>query len=118
MLAGEAADGLEAVQKARELKPDLILLDIGLPYLNGLEASSQIHRIVPEAAILFVSQINDVDVVLAALSNGGRGYILKSDAGKELRRAIRAVLSGSRFFSSGLMRQCLLEANAPLSPAL
>jgi two-component system NarL family response regulator len=98
----EVADGLEAVQKARELKPDLILLDIGLPHLSGIEAAKQICQVVPGTKILFLSQNNDADVVRAALSNGAQGYVLKADAGKELLPAIEAVLQGERFVSSGL----------------
>src|SRR3954447_23749234 len=69
----EASDGLEAVQKAEELKPDLILLDIGLPTVNGIEAAHRICTVFSDATILFVSQITDADVVAAALSNGAKG---------------------------------------------
>ena len=65
-IVGEASDGLQAVQKAQELQPDLILLDIGLPTLNGIEAASRISRLVPVAKVLFVSQNNGADVVAAA----------------------------------------------------
>ena len=98
---GQASDGLEAVQKAQELKPDLILLDIGLPTVNGIEAAHQISRLLPGATILFVSQNNDADVVAAALGNGAQGYVLKADAGSELLPAIKAILRGERFVSSG-----------------
>jgi DNA-binding NarL/FixJ family response regulator len=100
----QLADGLEAVQKAQELKPDLILLDIGLPHLNGIETSAQIHQAVPETAILFVTQNNDAYVAEAALSNGASGYLLKTDVEKELWLAIEAVLQGKQFVSSGLRR--------------
>jgi DNA-binding NarL/FixJ family response regulator len=66
----EAADGPEAIQKAEELKPDLIVLDIGLPKLNGIEAARQIRQLSPSSKILFLSQNNDLDVVRAALSMG------------------------------------------------
>jgi DNA-binding NarL/FixJ family response regulator len=69
---GEASDDLQAIQKAEESQPDLILLDIGLPTLNGIEAAHRISRLVPAAKILFVSQENDADVVSAALSNGAK----------------------------------------------
>jgi DNA-binding NarL/FixJ family response regulator len=99
---GEASDGLQAVQKAEELQPDLILLDIGLPSLNGIEAAHRISKLVPGAAILFVSQHNDEDVVAAALSNGAKGYVLKLSAGGELLPAVAAVLRGERFLSTGV----------------
>jgi DNA-binding NarL/FixJ family response regulator len=100
----EVSDGLEAVQKAHELKPDLILLDIGLPSLSGIEAAKRIHQVVPGTKILFLTRNNDADVVRAALNDGAQGYVLKTDAGNELWSAIEAVLQGKRFISSGLRR--------------
>jgi DNA-binding NarL/FixJ family response regulator len=99
---GEASDGLEAVQKAEELKPDLILLDIGLPTLNGVDVSRRISMIVPGAKILVVSQNNDADVARAVLSDGASGYVLKLDANRELLRAVEVVLQGGRFVSAGV----------------
>jgi len=101
---GEASDGLEAVQKARELQPDLILLDIGLPTLNGIEAADRISRFVPAATILFVSQNSDVEIVNEALSNGAKGYVRKQDASSDLVPAIEAALRGERFVSKSLSR--------------
>ena len=101
-LVGEASDGLEAVEKAQALKPDLILLDIGLPRLNGIEAAHRISRLIPNTAILFLSQICDVDVVQEALSNGAKGYVWKQDAGEELLPAVDAALGGVHFVSSGI----------------
>jgi DNA-binding NarL/FixJ family response regulator len=101
-IIGEASDGLEAVRKAEELKPDMILLDIGLPTLNGIEASHRISRVAPDSKILFVSQDHDEAVVGAALSNGAKGYVLKVDAGRELLPAVESVLRGERFISSGI----------------
>lgn len=72
-IVGEASDGLQAIKKAEELQPDLILLDIGLPSLNGIEAAHRISRLVPAAKILFVSQNNDADLVTAAAAMGRRG---------------------------------------------
>jgi DNA-binding NarL/FixJ family response regulator len=88
-IIGEASDGLEAVQKAEKLNPDLILLDIGLPKLNGIEAAHRILRLVPAAKILFVSQENDKEVVAAALSNGAKGYVRKQNANSELPSAVK-----------------------------
>ncbi len=99
-IVGEAADGLEAVQKAGELKPDLILLDIGLPQLNGIEAARQIRTLVPESKILFLSGTHDPDIVGEALRTGAGGYVVKSDVSSELTEAIEAVLRGEQFVSS------------------
>jgi DNA-binding NarL/FixJ family response regulator len=89
---GEASDGLEAIQKAEDLQPDLILLDIGLPKLNGIETADRLCRLVPDAKILFVSQDNDPDLVATALSSGGNGYLWKQTANTQLLPAIEAVL--------------------------
>lgn len=99
-LVGEASDGLEAMQKAEELKPDLIVLDIGLPKLNGLETEKRLRQLVPSAKVIFLTAIDDVDVVQAALSHGA-AYVLKADASSELLPAINAVLRGEKFASSG-----------------
>jgi DNA-binding NarL/FixJ family response regulator len=99
-IVGEALDGLQAVQKAEELQPDLILLDIGLPRLNGIEAANRISRLLPMAKILFVSQENDTDVIAAALSLGGRGYLRKQSANSELLSAVEAVLQEDNLFVS------------------
>jgi DNA-binding NarL/FixJ family response regulator len=98
----ESADGLEAVRNAEKMRPDLILLDVGLPSLNGIDAADRIKQIAPESKILFLSQQNDFEMVSEALKAGGRGYVLKSDAGDELLPAIAAVLRGDQFLSSGL----------------
>jgi DNA-binding NarL/FixJ family response regulator len=86
---GESSDGLEAVQKAEESQPDLIVLDIGLPTLNGIEAARRIRKLSPESEILFVSQESSADVVQEALSLGTLGYVLKAHAGSELVAAER-----------------------------
>ncbi len=96
---GVASDGLEAVQKAEELQPDLILLDIGLPSLNGIEVARQIRKLSPKSKILFASQESSADVVQGALGTGAQGYVLKSDAGRELLEGVNAVLRGEQFVS-------------------
>jgi DNA-binding NarL/FixJ family response regulator len=93
----EASDGLEAVQKAVELRPDLILLDIGLPTMNGIEAARRIRAVVPNAKIIFVSQETSADVVEEALSTGAWGYVVKANAGSQLLAAVDAVILGQRF---------------------
>ena len=91
---GEVSDGLEAVQKAVELKPDLILLDIGLPTMNGIEAARRIRALVPTAKIIFLSQETSADVVEEALNTGARAYVQKAKAGRQLLAAIDAAILG------------------------
>ena len=99
-LIGEAADGLEAVQKAERLRPDLIVLDIGLPVLNGIEAARRIRTSVPDSKILFVSEHRSPEIAQAALATGAHGYVVKSDAGFELLPAIDAIIQGQPFISA------------------
>ena len=101
-IVGETADGLEAVQKAEELQPDLVVLDTGLPSLNGIEASRRIRKLSPESKILFVSQESSGDVAQEALALGALGYVVKTHAGSELLAAVEAVCQGRRFVSAGL----------------
>lgn len=98
----EAVDGLEAVAQAQLLKPDVILMDIGLPKLNGLAATRQIRKLVPSAKIVFLTQETDADVVKEALKMGARGYVLKQCAETGLLAAIAEVLAGKCFVSQGL----------------
>ena len=98
----EVSDGLEAVRKAEELQPDLILLDIGLPSLNGIDVARQIREFSPESKIIFVTQESSIDVVQEALNSGGDGYVLKTMAGIDLLAAIEAVLEGRQFVSASL----------------
>jgi DNA-binding NarL/FixJ family response regulator len=101
-IVGNASDGLEAVQEAQQLQPDVVLLDIGLPKLNGLEVARRIREVSPASKILVVSQNNSADVARKALETGALGYVVKSDGPKELVSAVKAVLEGKRFISSGL----------------
>jgi DNA-binding NarL/FixJ family response regulator len=98
----EASDGLEAVERAEELKPDLILLDIGLPGVNGIEAGRRIQKVSPNSKILFVSLESSADVVQEALHLGTQGYLLKADASRELLPAVDAVLQGRQYLSRRL----------------
>jgi len=104
-IIGEASDGAEAVKQAQELQPDLILLDIGLPRLNGIEAAKQIHDVSPASKVLFLSENRSRETVEAALSIPASGYILKSDAARELLPAIEAALQGKRFVSARLAKR-------------
>jgi DNA-binding NarL/FixJ family response regulator len=101
-VTGEAADGPEAIQKAEELKPDLIVLDIGLPKLNGIEAARRIRQLSPSSRMVFLSQNKDLDFVRAALDTGAQGYVCKVDVQSDFLHAIQAVLRGKQFVSSSL----------------
>jgi len=98
----DVADGLEAVQKAELLEPDLVLLDIGLPTLNGIEAARQIRKLAPESKIIFVSQESSCEVVQEALNLGAWGYVVKTRAVIDLLAAVDAVVEGKHFVSFGL----------------
>jgi CheY-like chemotaxis protein len=102
-----ARDGVEGVQQAEQLQPDLMLLDIGLPKLNGIEASRRIREVSPACKILFASENRSPDIVEQALRTGAGGYLVKSNAASELLPAIDAVLRGKRFVSA-----CLKVHNA------
>ena len=112
-IVGETADGLEAVQKAEELQPDLVVLDIGLPSLNGIEAARRIRKLSPESKMLFVSQESSGDVVQEALALGALGYVVKAHAGSELLAAVGAVLGGRQYISSGLSGHPFTDATDP-----
>jgi DNA-binding NarL/FixJ family response regulator len=103
-VVGEASDGSEALRKAVELKPDLILLDIGLPILNGMEVARQLRELVPESRIIFVTQESSSDVVEEALRIGARGFVTKVKVGNELPAALSAVISGQQFIAGGQPR--------------
>ena len=96
-IVGEAADGLEAVQTAEGLQPDVVVLDVNLPILNGIEAARRILKLCPECKILFVSQVSSAYVVQEALSLGALGYVVKTRAGVDLIAAVDAVRQGRRF---------------------
>ena len=101
-IIGEVSDGMEAVQKAEELQPDLIVLDIGLPTLSGIEAARRIRKLSPNSKILFVSQESFTSIVEEALRIGALGYVVKAHVGTELLAAVEAVLQGKRFVGRGL----------------
>jgi CheY-like chemotaxis protein len=109
-IIAEVTDGPEAIQKAEELQPDLILLDIGLPTLNGIEAARRIREVSPNSKILFISENRSQDIAREALSTGAGGYVVKSDAAGELLHAIKVVLEGKRFISASLAGHFLLAA--------
>jgi len=91
-IVAEACDGSQAVRIAAELQPDMVLLDIGMPVLNGIDAAEQIRRDSPQSKIVFLTQENDIDVRRAALATGAEGYVVKMNAERELLRTIATVL--------------------------
>jgi DNA-binding NarL/FixJ family response regulator len=99
----EVSDGQQAVQKAKELQPDLILLDIGLPTLNGIAAARQILKLAPDSKIIFVTQESSPAAVQEALKLGARGYVVKANARIDLPVAVEAVLEGRQFVSRGII---------------
>lgn len=108
-IVGEASDGLLAVEKAKALQPDLILLDIGLPSQNGIEAARQIREFSPKSKIIFVTENRSIEIAQEVARAGARGYVVKSTAGSELLPAIAAVLEG-RYFSSSCLGQNIFPA--------
>jgi DNA-binding NarL/FixJ family response regulator len=101
----QSADGEGAVEKAEELQPDLVLLDISLPGISGIEAGRRIRRVSPDSYIIFVSQHDSLQMVQDALRVGGHGYVTKMDAGAELLKAIRTVREGKHFVSQRIVSQ-------------
>lgn len=98
----EAEDGLEGIVQAQRFKPDVILMDIGLPKLNGFEVTRQIRKLAPNSKILFLSAVRDPQIAQEALHIGASGYVVKSDAGRDLVNAVEAVLRGKKFVSHEL----------------
>jgi DNA-binding NarL/FixJ family response regulator len=99
LLVGVAADGASAVEQARALRPDLILLDVNLPSLDGIEAARRILTENPDSRILFLSEHRSCEIVDAAIATGARGYVVKGDVARQLVTAMRAVVGGRSFIS-------------------
>ena len=103
-IVGEASDGVDAVQMAQEMQPTVILLDIGLPRLDGMQVAGWMRKLSPDSKIIFVSQQIDLDVVHAAMEIGAYGFVLKSDIVESLSSAIHAAIRGEKFMSCKLVR--------------
>ena len=106
-VAGEAKDGKEAVQQVRDLKPDVIILDISMPLLNGLEATRQIIKENPKARILILTMHESDPLIQEVLNAGARGYLLKSDAGRDLVTAVDALRNNKTYFTSRVAKMVL-----------
>ena len=100
-IVAEAAGGVEAIEKVKEFRPDVVLLDVSLPDLNGIEVASQIFQSVPHSKIIFLSQQNDEDLVRATLGAGASGFVLKTARSVELLSAVKAAMRGDTYVSQG-----------------
>ena len=108
-IVGEAGDGLDAVGKAEELRPDLVLMDIGLPTINGIEATRRIRNLLPKSTVVCLTENRSWDIAQEALHSGASAYVVKADAGRELCSAVEAVLIGKQFISASLMDHVLTQ---------
>lgn len=106
-VVAEVGDGREAIRKCVALKPDVAIIDIGMPMLNGIDATQQIVRRVPETRVLMLSMHSDEAYVTRALQAGATGYMLKDSAGKDLIKGVAAVAAGQAFFSPAIARLML-----------
>ena len=106
-IVGEAGDGREAVRLAEETHPDIVIIDIGMPLLNGIEATSQMVKRNPTLGVIILSVHSDEDYLLSALNAGAKGYLLKDSAEVDLVRAIQAVHKGTPFFSPEIAKTML-----------
>ena len=106
-VVGEAADGREAIRLAEELHPDVVILDIGMPLLNGLEAAAHIVRKNERIGVIILSMYADESYLLRALDAGAKGYLLKDSADEDIERAVRAVAAGKPFFSPAITKSLL-----------
>ncbi len=112
-VAGEAASGDEALEKARELAPDVVLMDIKMPEMNGIEATREILKTSPRVGVLMLTMFEDDDSVFAAMRAGAKGYLLKDSGGREVVNAIRAVASGEAIFGPGVAERIMAFFSAP-----
>src|SRR5215217_1718131 len=116
-VVGEASSGEQAIELARELQPDVILMDIQMPGINGIEATREILHIIPRIGVLVVTMFEDDDSVFAAMRAGARGYLLKDSSGQEVGHAVRAVAGGEAIFGAGVTKRLISFFGAP-SPAV
>ena len=112
-VVGEATTGAEAIALATTLLPDILLMDLNMPDVNGIEATRQIAQLVPQVGILVITMVDDDDSVFAAMRAGARGYLLKGAEGDETVRAIHAVSHGEAIFSPAIARRLIQFFNSP-----
>ena len=101
-VSGEAVDGQDAITKVQQLRPDVVIMDISMPNLNGLEATRRVTNLLPSCAVLILSQHDSAEMVRQALRAGARGYVVKSSVGRDLLTAIRKVSGGETYLSPAL----------------
>ena len=106
-IAGEAEDGREAVRLAAELQPNIVIMDIAMPQLNGLDAAQQITKANPRAAVIMLSMYSDEEFLIRALSAGAKGYLLKDSAEADVLRAVHAVAQGRKYFTPSIAHTLL-----------
>ena len=116
-VVGEAASGDEAVELAHKLDPHVILMDIKMPGLNGIEATREIHQASPQIGVLVLTMFEDDDSVFAAMRAGAKGYLLKDSGGEGVVHAIRAVASGEAVFGPGVAERIIGFFSAPRTAA-
>lgn len=119
-VVGEVGDGLELLQRARQVRPDIVCMDIGMPHLNGIEATRRLLELSPHTKIIGLSAFSEKHFILDMLNAGAAGYVLKASAGEELLRAIRATSSNRKYLCpsvSATVTEALLDANAGTAPS-
>lgn len=116
-ILGEASNGQEAVDRTRELKPDVLIMDIMMPRLNGIQAAQNIHELKLPTYILLLSMYSDAGFVQQALQSGVKGYVLKSSVSDELLHAVRLVASGQTFLSAPISEMVVVNAMHPHAAA-
>lgn len=112
-IVGEASDGVEAVELAKKYRPEMVIMDVSMPRLNGIEATKQIKAIYPNMAVLVLTGYDDDEYVFALLEAGAAGYLLKEASGEELIDAIRQVMTGEPVLHPKIMRKVLNRLRAP-----
>ena len=119
-VAGEASDGKRAVELAKGIRPDIALIDFSMPVLNGIDAAREIHGLLPQTKTILLTMYKEEQYVLEALRAGIKGYVLKTQAGVDLVRAIRAILQGETYLSPGIsegvVKAALAKGAAAMDP--
>jgi DNA-binding NarL/FixJ family response regulator len=115
-VVGEVSNGVEAVDRAKHLHPDVVVMDLHMPVLNGIEATRQIISALPETGILVLSMLEDDESVFSAMRAGARGYLLKGAGADEITTAIEAVGRGEAMLSASIARQLIAYVAAPRTP--